>query len=106
MILSLPKCNTLIISNKEKTLSPNVNIDGPLFHFDNVISWDEHINAIRNNITKTLYLLQRIKLLPTKNVRKIFVNSYFPHFDYCFVVSGNCYITLVKYLGKLCPINP
>ena len=79
MILSLPKCNTLIISNKKKTLTPNVNIDGTLFHFDNVMSWDEHIKAIRNYITKTLYILQQIKLFPQMNVRKIFVNSYIFH---------------------------
>ena len=50
-----------------------------VIHFDNVMSWDDHIKAIR----------------------KLFVNSYIlPHIDYCCAVWGNCSITLVTSLEK------
>ena len=66
------------------------------------MSWDEHIKAIRNKITKKLYLLQQIKSFLPVNARKLFVNSYIlPHIDYCCVVWGNCSITLVTSLEKL-----
>ena len=113
MILSLPKCNTLIISSKKQPLTLNVDIYGTRIpnlsttkilgvHFDNVMSWDEHIKATRNKITKNLYLLQQIKSFLPVNARKLFVNSYIlPHIDYCCVVWGNCSITLVTYLEKI-----
>ena len=45
-ILSLPKCNTLIIiPNLSTTKILGVN-------FNNAMSWDEHVKAIRNKITK------------------------------------------------------
>ena len=114
MILSLPKCNTLIISSKKQALSLNVDIDGTIIpnlstakigllgvHFDNVMSWDEHIKAISNKITQNLYLQQIKSFLPV-NARKLFVNSYIlPHIDYCCVVWGNCSKTLENSLEKL-----
>ena len=50
MILSLPKCTTLIISSKKQTLTLNVDIDGTELqnvsttkilgvHFDNIMGW-------------------------------------------------------------------
>ena len=113
MILSLPKCNTLIISSKKQPLSLNVDIDGTIIpnlstakilgvHFDNVMSWDKHIKAIRNKITQNLYLLQQIKSFLPVNARKLFVNSYIlPHIDYCSVVWGNCSKTFENSLEKL-----
>ena len=107
MIPSLTKCNTLIISSKKQPLTLNVNINGTIIpnlsttkilgvNFDNAMSWDEHVKAIRNKITKNLYLLQQIKsFLPVK-ARELFVNSYIlTHIDYCCVIWGNCSITLV-----------
>ena len=113
MILSLPKCNTLIISSKKRPLSLNVDIDGTIIpnlsttkilgvHFDNVMTWDEHIKAIRNKITQNLYLLQQIKSFLSVNARKLFVNSYIlPHIDCCCVVWRNCSKTLENSLEKL-----
>ena len=112
MILSLPKCNTLIISSKKQPLTLNVDIDGTIIpnlsttkilgvNFDNAMSWDEHVKAIRNKITKNLYLLQQIKSFLPVNARKLFVNSYIlPYIDYCCVKWGNCSITLVHSLEK------
>ena len=61
-------------------------------HFDNVMSWDEHIKAIRNKITKKL--LQQIKSFLPVNAWKLLVNSYIlPHIDYCCVVWGIFSIT-------------
>ena len=69
------------------------------------MSWDEHIKAIRNKITKNLYLLQQIKSFLPVNARKLFVNSYIlPHIVYCCVVWGNCSITLVTSLEILLAI--
>ena len=60
------------------------------------------LKAIRNKITKKLYLLQKIKSFLPVNARKFFVNSYFlPHIDYCCIIWGNCSITLVTPLEKL-----
>ena len=113
MILILPKCNTLIVSNKKQPLTLNVNIDGTIIpnlsttkilgvNFDNALSWHEHVKGIRNKITKNLYLLQQIKSFLPVNARKSFVNNYIlPHIDYCCVIWGNCSITLVHSLEKL-----
>ena len=113
MILSLPKCNTLIISSKKQPLTLNVDIDGTIIpnlsttkilgvNFDNAMRWDEHVKAIRNKITKNFYLLQQIKSFLQVNARKLFVNSYIlPHINYCCVIWGNCSITLVHSLEKL-----
>ena len=81
MILSLPKCNTLIISSRKQPLTLNVDIYGTIIlnlsttkilgvHFDSVMSWDEHIKSIRNKITKNLYLLQQIKSFLPVNASK------------------------------------
>ena len=103
----------MIISSKKQPPTLNVDIDGNIIpnlsttkilgvHFDNVISWDEHIKAIRNKITKNLYLLQQIKSFIPMNARKLFVNSsILPHIDFCCVVWGNCSTTLVTFLEKL-----
>ena len=67
MILSLPKCNTLIISSKKQPLTLNVDIDGTIIpnlsptkilgvYFDDVTTWDEHIKAIRNKIIKKPFI--------------------------------------------------
>ena len=104
MILSLPKCNTLIISSKKQPLTLNANIDGTIIsnlsttkilgvNFDNAMSWDEHVKAICN---------QQIKSFLPVNAKKLFVNIYIlPHIDYCCVIWGNCSITLVHSLEKL-----
>ena len=66
------------------------------------MSWDEHVKAIRNKITKNLYLLQQIKSFLPVIARKLFVNSYIlPHIDYCCVIWGNFSITPVQSLEKL-----
>ena len=112
MILSLPKCNTDHFQQKKQPSTLNVDIDSTIIPnlsttrilgvlFDNVISWDEHIKAIRNKITKNLYLLQQIKSFLPVNTWKLFVNSYIlPHADFCCVVWGDCSITLVTFLEK------
>ena len=113
MILSLTKCNTLIISSKKQPPTLNVDINGTIIpnlsttkilgvNFDNAMRWDEHVKAICNKITKTLYLFQQIKSFLSVNARKLFVNSYIlTHIDYCCVIWGNCSITLVHPLEKL-----
>ena len=70
-------------------------------HFHNVMSWDEHIKAIRNKIIKTLYLLQQIKSFLPVNARKLFVNSYIlPHINYCCVVWGKLYNNTSNFSGN------
>ena len=60
-------------------------------YFDNVMSWDAHIKAIRNKITENIYLQQIKSFLPV-NARTLYVNSYIlPRIDnFC-----------TRYMGKL-----
>ena len=82
MILSLPKCNTAHFQQKKQPSSLNVDIDGTIIPnlsttkilgvlFDNVISWDEHIKAIRNKITKKPLSSSANKIIPTSEYQEI-----------------------------------
>jgi len=119
MLLSLPKCNSIIVSTRQKRLhnkqpvSLDVQINGITIpcvsstkllgvHIDNVMCWDEHIRVIHNKIVRNLYLLRQIKQYLPVEARKLFVNSYIlPHIDYCCIVWGNCTQILLNKLEKL-----
>ena len=119
MILSLPKCNTIIVSTIQRfsqnkhPVNLDVQINGSTIpclsttkilgvHIDNVVCWDEHIRVTHNKIVKNLYLLQQIKQFLPVEARKLFVNSYIlPHIDYCCIVWGNCSKTLLHNIEKL-----
>ena len=104
MILSLPKCNTLMISSKKTALNSqcryrwyhNTKMSTTKIlgvYFDNVMCWDEHIKGIRNKITKKLYLLQQIKLfLP--------VNTGECQDIICKQLYFATYWLLLSYMGK------
>lgn len=119
MVLSVPKSNSMIISSRQRSSrnSESITIDVALdnntmpcvtsakllgVHFDNCLSWNEHIKHVHRKITQNLYLLQQIKdFLPT-DARKLFVNSYIlPHLDYCCVIWGNSSENLLGDLEKL-----
>ena len=82
MILSVPKCNRLIISSKKQPLTLNVDIDGTIIpnlsttkilgaNFDNAMSWDEHVKAIRNKISKKPLSSSANKIIPTSECQEI-----------------------------------
>ena len=91
MILSLPKCVSLLIAtsqklNKYQDVKLNINInnvDLPCVsstkilgaHFDSNLSWKEQVAHIRKKISKNLYLLRRIKWFLSLHTRKLFHDS-------------------------------
>ena len=71
-------------------------------HFDQNLSWEEHIKHVKKKISSNLYLLKQIKAHLPLEARKLFFNSYvLPHFDYCSTIWGNCSKTALNKLEKL-----
>lgn len=71
-------------------------------HLDSALSWENHIEHVKNKVSRNLYLLQQIKAFLPLTARKMFVNSYIqPHLDYCCIVWGNCSDALLNELEKL-----
>jgi hypothetical protein len=119
MVLSIPKCNALLLSTKQKHLHSNSNkkfvihsdntniptVDSTKIlgvHFDQFMTWNDHIKHVHNQISRNLYLLKQIKSYLPPDSRKMFYNSYLlPYFDYCCVIWGNCTKTLLDDLLKL-----
>ena len=117
MVLSLPKCCSMLVASRQKLLKIDSKIDIDIddtvipsvsttkilgVHFDDVLSWDAHIQNVYNKINKNLYLLQQIKQFLPIGSRKLFFNSHtLPHFDYCSIIWGNCSQTHMYRLEKL-----
>ena len=92
MTLSLPKCNSLITSIRQKmSHEPNyiplsAVLDGcPVpcstkileVLVDNVLSSEDHIKKVCQKIIRNLYLLHQVKARPPSTVsRKLFVDNY------------------------------
>ena len=118
MILSLPKCVSLLIATSQKVnkyqdvkLNVNINnVDLPCvsstklfgFHFDSNLSWKEHVAHIRKKISKNLYLLKRSKGFLPLDARKLFYDSYIlPYFDHCSIIWGTCPKYVMSDLEKI-----
>ena len=117
MVLSLPKCCSMLVTSRQKLIKIDSKIDIDIddtvipsvsttkilgVHFDDVLSWDAHIQNVYNKINKNLYLLQQIKQFLPIDSRKLFFNSYILlHFDYCSIIWGNCSQTHMYRLEKL-----
>ena len=76
MVLSLPKCCSMIVSSRQRLQNVDstidLNIDDGVIpwvsttkilgvHFDDALSWNVHIKHVYNKIVKKLYLLEQIK---------------------------------------------
>ena len=117
MVLSLPKCCSMLVASRQKLLKIDSKIDIAIddtvipsvsktkfleVHFDDVLSWDAHIQNVYNKINKNLYLLQQIKQFLPIDSRKLFFNSYIlTQFDYCSIIWRNCSQTNMYRLEKL-----
>ena len=67
----------------------------------NTLTWDNHVNTVIKKCNSYLYLLSRIKLFLSIEIRKRFYNAYIlPHFDFCCVIWGNCSAALEDILVK------
>ena len=65
------------------------------------LAWDNHINLVLKKCNSLLFLLSRIKIYLSIDMRKRFYNAYIlPHFDYCCVIWGNCSNALEDKLVK------
>ena len=120
MVVSLPKSSSMLCASWQRLLhtdindtSLNIELEGNKIpcvsttkllgvHFDQHLSWNEHIKHVHKKIRSNLYLLKQIKKYLPIDARKLFFNSYvLPHFDYCCTVWGNCSKTALSKLVKL-----
>ena len=119
MVVSLPKSNSLLVASRQRLahtdgdVALNIELDNHKIpcvsktkllgvHFDQHLSWDEHIKHVQKKISSNLYLLKQIKRYLPLYARKLFFNSYvLPHFDYCCIIWGNCSKTALYKLVKL-----
>ena len=71
-------------------------------HFDNQLTWTDHITQIHKKIASNLYLLKNIKDFLPVGAGKLLFNSYvLPHFDYCSIIWGTCSQTTLNQSGKI-----
>ena len=99
MVLGLPKCCSMLVASRQKLLKIDSKIDIDIddtvipsvstteilgVHFDDVLSWDAHIQNVCNKINKNLYLLQQIKQFPPLLIP-----------ENCFSTAIYCHITVV-----------
>ena len=82
MVLSLPKCCSMLVASRQKLLKIdskiNIDIDDTVIpsvsttktlgvHFDDVLSWDAHIQNVYNKINKNLPITNSFSLLVPEN---------------------------------------
>jgi hypothetical protein len=119
MVVSLPKSSSMLLATRQRfthgnsDTSLNIEIGEHKIpcvsstkllgvHFDQHLSWNEHIKHAHKKIANNLYLLKQIKAFLPIDARKLFFNSYvLPHFDYCSVIWGNCSKTALNKLVKM-----
>ena len=92
MMLSIPKCVSLLIATRQKLSKPqgiklnvnNNNVDLPCanstkilgVHFDATLSSKDHVTHVRKKISKNLFLFKSIKCCLPLSARKLFYDSY------------------------------
>ena len=80
-------------SSVEKILGVNI---------DSSLSWHDQVESVIKKCNSLLYLLYRIKIYLSIEMRKLFFNAYIlPHLDYCSIIWGNCNSCLENKLIRL-----
>ena len=103
LVLNIKKTNFMIFSNKK-----NINVDSvsikikniPIQHVSHVkflgvtidenLSWNQHIGAICNRLSKNIGILYKLHSYPKIILLLLFNTLILPHLNYCIYIWGNC----------------
>ena len=65
------------------------------------LSWKNHINLISNKISKSLGIINRLKLIFSQNILKnLYYSLIYPYLNYCLLAWGNCSKTHLRCLTR------
>ena len=61
---------------------------------DHKLNWKEHIEVIKNKISKSIAIIHKAsKLLNTNSLYTLYCSLFLPYLNYCAEIWGNTYIT-------------
>ena len=102
--LNISKTNCLLVSNRTHPLvTPQIYFNNSELHFktsvkflgiivDNNLNFSDHIKSVKNKISKSIGILNRIKfLVPPEILRNLYFSLIYPYLNYCTVVWGGTY---------------
>ena len=111
--LNISKTHYVIFSMSNQAAPKNVSIDGQNVdhvtstkflgvYIDSRLSWSEHINYIKNKISKGIGILyQARKIFSLKTLNTLYYSFIHPYFMYCIEVWGACSKNCMDSLYKL-----
>ena len=67
---------------------------------DEQLKWNSHINSVSKKVSKTLYLMHRLRNIIDTDTKILFFNAFIrSHFDYCSTIwdsTDKCYLQINK----------
>ena len=119
MVLNSSKTKTMVIATTQKhsryDLKLNLQIDDKNINqvkehkllgvtIDEQLKWNSHINSVSKKVSKTLYLMHRLRNIIDTDTKILFFNAFIrSHFDYCSTIwdsTDKCYLQKLISLHK------
>ena len=106
--LNIAKTNFMVFINKKCENNHLVSINGMYInrvyvtkflgiHIDCHLNWIEHINRIKNKISKNVSVMYRVKhLLTSSALYSLYCTLILPHLNYCCEIWGNTYKSRIR----------
>ena len=106
--LNIAKTNFMVFGNKKCENNHLVSINGMYInrayvtkclgvHIDCHLNWNEHINRIKNKISKNVSVMYRIKhLLTSSALYSLYCTLILPYLNYCCEIWGNTYKSRIR----------
>ena len=90
----------LQIRNQNITCVNNTKFLGVII--DNKLKWLDHITFIKNKISKSIWIINKIrKFLNKKTLRNLYYTFVYPYLIYCIEIWGNTHDSYLSTLIKL-----
>ena len=106
--VNFSKSNYIIFTNKKNKYNYTITMDGNILDrtvdtkylgviLDQKLKWNKHINYIINKITKTSYILSKIRHYVNINTLKsLYYSLVHPHLNYCLTAWGGAPNSTIK----------
>lgn len=101
--LNINKTKAMTFGNFPENAHPQIRINGIQIEnvcetkflgviIDNKLSWKSHIRHIKTKVSKSLYIINKVKLcLDTNALRTLYCTLVLPYLTYCVEIWGNTY---------------
>ena len=111
--LNLSKTKLMLFGNCRKNTEIHININGVEIErvyenkflgiiIDERFSWKSHITHVQSKLSRSIYVLNKVKLvLDQKSLRILYCSLVLPYLNYCTEVWGNTYKTSLHSLTIL-----